>query len=84
MQNNFALSLDDGVCFLRAIIFGANGQDGYYLTEMLHEKKIETVTISRNSGDFVGNVSNYSFVENQIKYFQPAYIFHLVEINNKA
>ncbi|MDO8873977.1 MAG: GDP-mannose 4,6-dehydratase [Methanoregula sp.] len=62
---------------MNAIIFGANGQDGHYLTEVLYQKKIEVIEVSRNSGDVIGDVSNYSFVENQIKNIQPTYIFHL-------
>jgi GDPmannose 4,6-dehydratase len=62
---------------MKALLFGANGQDGHYLTGLLHEKNIETVAISRNSGDVVGDVSNYSLVERQIKDLKPRYVFHL-------
>jgi GDPmannose 4,6-dehydratase len=62
---------------MRAVIFGVNGQDGHYLIELLRKKNIETVGISRTHGDVCGNVSNYSFVENQIKNLKPKYIFHL-------
>lgn len=61
---------------MKALIFGVNGQDGYYLTELLRIKNIQTVGISRSRGDVQGNVSHYSFVENQIKKIQPEYIFH--------
>jgi GDPmannose 4,6-dehydratase len=61
---------------VKALIFGANGQDGHYLTGLLHKKNIETIAVSRNSGDVIGNVSNYSFVECQIKELRPTYIFH--------
>lgn len=61
---------------MKALIFGANGQDGHYLTGLLHKKNIETIAVSRNSGDVIGNVSNYSFVECQIKELRPTYIFH--------
>jgi GDPmannose 4,6-dehydratase len=61
---------------VKAIIFGANGQDGYYLCQLLHKKSIETVAISRRSGDVIGNVSSYSFVDSQIKEHLPDYIFH--------
>ncbi len=62
---------------MKALLFGANGQDGHYLTGLLHKKDIETVTISRNNGDIIGNVSNYSVVESHIKDLKPAYIFQL-------
>lgn len=62
---------------MKALIFGATGQDGHYLTELLHKEKIKVVGVSRSSGDVNGDVSDYSFVESQIKYLQPRYIFHL-------
>jgi GDPmannose 4,6-dehydratase len=62
---------------MNALIFGANGQDGYFLTDLLHEKNIETVNVSRHSGDTVGSISDFNFVENLIKKEQPEYIFHL-------
>jgi len=62
---------------MKALIFGAGGQDGQYLTQLLCKKKIEVIAISRNHGDVIGNVSDFSFVENQIRNHQPAYIFHL-------
>jgi GDPmannose 4,6-dehydratase len=60
-----------------AVIFGATGQDGYYLTELLGKKNIHVAKVSRKSGDFIGNVSDFHFVENLIKTEQPDFIFHL-------
>jgi GDPmannose 4,6-dehydratase len=60
----------------KAIIFGANGQDGYYLTQLLKEQQIDVIGISR-SGNFIhGDITDYAFVELQIKQQQPDYIFH--------
>jgi GDPmannose 4,6-dehydratase len=60
----------------KAIIFGANGQDGYYLTQLLLQQQIDVIGISR-SGNFIhGDVADYAFVELQIKQHQPDYIFH--------
>ena len=56
---------------MNALIFGANGQDGHYLTRLLHAKNIGTITVSRHSGDVLGNVGNYSFVESQIRDLKP-------------
>jgi GDPmannose 4,6-dehydratase len=59
-----------------AIIFGSNGQDGYYLTKQLITLGIKVIGISRSSGDIIGNVGNYNFVSGLIKNEIPDYIFH--------
>ena len=62
---------------MKAIIFGANGQDGFYLSQLLQKQAVELVKISR-SGEFViGDVANRQFVESIIQSHQPDYIFHL-------
>jgi GDPmannose 4,6-dehydratase len=60
----------------RALIFGANGQDGYYLSKLLQLNKIEVVSISRTSGSILGDISDFEFVENIIKDRLPSYVFH--------
>ena len=62
---------------MKAIIFGASGQDGFYLTQLLRAQNIETVGIGRSSGDVIGDVSDWNFVENLIEENKPDYIFHL-------
>lgn len=62
---------------MKAIIFGINGQDGYYLKQLLDEKHIEVIGISRKGPYIIGNVAEYKFVESIIKFHQPDYIFHL-------
>lgn len=62
---------------MKAIIFGANGQDGYYLSQLCQDKGINTKCISRSGNFVLGDVSNYTFVEQIIKEYQPNYIFHL-------
>ena len=53
---------------MRAIIFGINGQDGYYIREISLKKKIEVLGISRLSGGWIqGDVSNFNFVQHLIK-----------------
>lgn len=60
-----------------AIIFGANGQDGYYLNKLLLVNQINVTGISRN-GDFLKiDISNYSEVKEIIETEQPDYVFHL-------
>lgn len=60
----------------KALIFGANGQDGYYLSKLLQLNKIDVISISRTSGLILGDVANFEFVENIIKNLQPSYVFH--------
>jgi GDPmannose 4,6-dehydratase len=62
---------------MKAIIFGANGQDGYYLDALLKKQNIESIGVSR-SGDWInGDIANWNFVEQIIKQEKPNYIFHL-------
>ena len=62
---------------MKAIIFGANGQDGYYLNKLLHKQGIVVIGISRK-GDFLKlDISNYEEVSIFIKEEQPDYVFHL-------
>ena len=62
---------------MNAIIFGANGQDGFYLNELLKKKGIAVKKVSRSGNNIIGDVSDYSFVESIIKSTKPDYIFHL-------
>jgi GDPmannose 4,6-dehydratase len=60
-----------------AIIFGVNGQDGYYLTLQCQNRGIRVIGISR-SGDFMhGDVGEFNLVEQLVKEHEPTYIFHL-------
>lgn len=60
---------------MKAIIFGSNGQDGYYLSLLLKEIGLKVYLISRSSGDYVGDVGDFSFVSNLIDTHKPEYIF---------
>ena len=62
---------------MKAIIFGANGQDGFYLARLLEQKEIEGIKISRHGDGLIGDVADFQFVETIIKDSQPEYIFHL-------
>lgn len=62
---------------MKAIIFGINGQDGYYLKQICQDKKIEVIGVSRSSGDWIeGDIRNFNFTETIIKREKPEYIFH--------
>jgi GDPmannose 4,6-dehydratase len=60
---------------LKAIIIGSNGQDGFYLSKLLNRENIEFLCISRNGTDIKGDVSDYNFIKDQIKSYQPNFIF---------
>ena len=57
---------------MKAVIFGANGQDGFYLTELLRGQNVEVIGLSRQNG----NVADWNFVENLIETVEPDYVFH--------
>lgn len=62
---------------MKAIIFGINGQDGYYLSKLLNDNGIDFIGVSRSDGDWErGDVSDFVFIENLIKRESPDYIFH--------
>lgn len=61
---------------MKAIIFGASGQDGHFLYIKLKESNVDVLRVSRTSGDLLGDVSNLEFVESLIKRHKPDYVFH--------
>ncbi len=62
---------------MNAIIFGANGQDAYFLSTLLEKNNIEVIKVSRNNASILGDVSDYKFVCELISKFLPDYVFHL-------
>ena len=62
---------------MKALIFGANGQDGYYLSQLCEKQGMEVIGISRSGNWHHGDVSNYQQVEQLIQNYTPHYIFHL-------
>ena len=60
-----------------ALVFGASGQDGFYLSELLRRKQITVVGVSRSGGDLIGSVGGAAFVESLVKQHRPDYVFHL-------
>lgn len=64
---------------MKAIIFGAGGQDGFYLRRLLARRAVETVCIARSTvKDFItGDVADWQFVEDLIQTVKPDFIFHL-------
>lgn len=62
---------------MKALIFGANGQDGYYLHELCKLKGIDPIGVARSGKGFLGDVADYGQVEQLIKQYLPTYVFHL-------
>jgi len=62
---------------MNALIFGANGQDGYYINELCKAKGINPIGISRSGNWIHGDISDYQTVEQLVKKYMPSYIFHV-------
>ena len=67
-----------------SIIFGASGQDGFFLEKILLSNNINVIKVSRTSGDFIGDISDYPFVSNLIKQTKPNYIFHFAATSSTS
>jgi GDPmannose 4,6-dehydratase len=62
---------------MKALIFGAGGQDGSYLADLLRRRSIEPVGVSRSGAWTHGDVGKLADVEALVRAVQPDYIFHL-------
>jgi GDPmannose 4,6-dehydratase len=70
---------------MRALIFGINGQDGWYLNNLLTQQGIEVTGVSRSAGNWItGSVTDRQFVNQIIQKIQPDYIFHLAANSTTA
>ncbi|MEO6405770.1 MAG: GDP-mannose 4,6-dehydratase [Ferruginibacter sp.] len=58
---------------MTAIIFGINGQDGFYLQQLLAAYGIQVHGVGRKDSD----ITNYEQVSALVQKLQPAFIFHL-------
>jgi len=66
---------------MKAIIYGANGQDGYYLGKLLSAGSIDLINVSR-SGDFLHtDISDWNEVSELIRTHKPDYVFHLAALS---
>jgi len=62
---------------MTAIIFGANGQDGYYLTILLEKQGYTVIGVSRSGKNSATDITKYDEVVSLITNTNPSYIFHL-------
>lgn len=61
-----------------ALIFGAGGQDGHYLSLLCRERGITAIGCSRSPGPWQrGDVSDRGVVDELVRRHQPAFIFQL-------
>ncbi|UAY53121.1 GDP-mannose 4,6-dehydratase [Ferruginibacter albus] len=58
---------------MTALIFGANGQDGFYLTELLQSKGIAVIGIGRKAAI---NIIDYTSICDTVNQYKPDFIFH--------
>lgn len=59
-----------------AIIFGINGQDGFYLSRLLESKGISVIGVSRQDNAANSGIGNFEWTKRLINQYQPAFIFH--------
>jgi GDPmannose 4,6-dehydratase len=62
---------------MSALIFGAGGQDGFYLSRLLQSMNMQVLGASRSGGSITCDVADYKSVESLIKAHKPSHIFHL-------
>lgn len=62
---------------MKAIIFGANGQDGFYLKNLLEEQSLNVIGVSRSGNFLRTDIASFDEVSTLIKNEQPDFIFHL-------
>ena len=62
---------------MKAIIFGASGQDGFYLSALLKEHGYEVIGVSRQDNFLKVDISDYHSVAELINQYKPGYVFHL-------
>lgn len=66
---------------MKALIFGADGQDGYYLTRACQQRGMEVIGCSHIDPSHPGDVSSPEIVEKLIRDHSPSMIFHLAAIS---
>lgn len=62
---------------MKAIVFGANGQDGHYLVDLLRGQNVETFGVSRSGPWHHADVGDFPAVDDLIRTIMPEYVFHL-------
>lgn len=66
---------------MKVLIFGANGQDGYYLSEACRKRQLEVSGISRSGPWLRGDVASPEIVDDLIRSHKPTMVFHLAAVS---
>lgn len=61
---------------MTAIIFGASGQDGFYLKALLQKNNINVIGVARSEGFLKVDLTSFNDVSAFIQKFTPDFIFH--------
>ena len=61
---------------MKAIVFGCNGQDGFYLTKLLNKKSIEVIAVNRPATHYDTDITNFESVASLVRLEKPDFIFH--------
>ena len=70
---------------LKALIFGIDGQDGFYLTRILKGLNVQVSGVSNISTEWTrGSVADLSFVKETIRSCRPDHIFHFAANSTTA
>lgn len=62
---------------MKAIIFGAGGQDGIFLKKIFHQNNVDVTSLSRSVNGVIADISNFTNVCSIIKSEKPDFIIHL-------
>lgn len=62
---------------MKALIFGASGQDGHYLAEVCAARGVTPIGVSRSGAPVAGDVADREQVRALVREHRPAFIFQL-------
>ena len=62
---------------MNALIFGVNGQDGHYLSEICKRRGITPIGVARSGAALHADVSSFEQVRSLVKQYMPDYIYHM-------
>ena len=62
---------------MKALILGAGGQDGFYLTQLCKARKIEPICVSRYENHLHANIADFEQVDHLVATYLPDIAFHL-------
>ncbi len=66
---------------MNALIFGASGQDGHYLTEVCRRNGITAIGVSRSGSPVQADIADFERVQFLVRQYRPGYVFHLAAVS---